>query len=305
MSAPLAALADPDSRGPFRLAVALVALTVVVILIGAMVTSTASGMAFTDWPLSDGQWLPERSLTTLAGFLEHFHRLAAALAGVLSLLLTVWVLRRPGVEPAVRRSVLIGLLLIIAQGVLGGVGVLLNLPVLTSALHGTLAQVTISVFAVTGYLLSARARATPTQVHPAAGAARKLAMIALAALILQTVIGAIARHSAGPGSAHALWTHVGNAFIVFLLILIAAGFASSRLAHVPGLRGIGRTLLLLLVLQVVLGFVALLVRRGKHPENIEHLWRASLISSHVLVGALLTLFASLLAAHVFRGCRRA
>jgi len=59
------------------------------------------------------------------------------------------------------------------------------------------------------------------------------------------------------------------------------------------------------VLQVVLGFVALLVRLGKHPENIEHLWRASLITAHVLTGALLTVTTALLAAHARHGTRAA
>ena len=40
----------------------------------AMVTSTGSGLAFLDWPLSDGELLPARSYETLAGFFEHFHR---------------------------------------------------------------------------------------------------------------------------------------------------------------------------------------------------------------------------------------
>ena len=123
-------------------------------------------------------------------------------------------------------------------------------------------------------------------------------MAGLGIMVVQTVFGAIARHSNSP---HALWTHVGNAFVVFLMVLIAASLAGGRLASVPGVTGLSRTLMALLVVQIVLGFAALLVRMGKHPENIEHLWRASLISAHVLLGAMLTLVASLLASHVFRG----
>ena len=280
----------------------MVAWTIVVILKGAMVTSTGSGMAYADWPLSDGQLMPASSLTTLAGFLEHFHRIAGAIAGLLSLTLVVDLYRRRALATAGGRAAILGLALILVQGVVGGVGVLNNTPVAMSSLHGTLAQLTIATFAVTAYRLSRRYAATKAIAHPSTGAGRRMAVIAVVALVVQTIIGAIARHS---GSEHALWTHVANALVVFLLVLIAAGLAAGRFAAVPGIKSLSRWLLWLLVVQLVLGFVALLIRTGKSPENVEQLVRASLISSHVLAGSLLTVTASLLAAHVFRGTARA
>jgi heme A synthase len=111
-------------RGPFRLAVALVCWTIVVILKGAMVTSTGSGMAYRDWPKADGQWLPESSYTTLPGFFEHFHRIAGAIAGLLSLTLVVHLWRCKALSSPGGRVAVLGLALIIVQGVVGGVGVL-------------------------------------------------------------------------------------------------------------------------------------------------------------------------------------
>lgn len=302
-SVPSSHLALPAElgRAPFRLAVALVAWTIVVILKGAMVTSTGSGMAYADWPLSDGQLMPASSLSTMSGFLEHFHRIAGAIAGLLSLTLVIDLLRRKASATAGFRTSLVGLLLIIVQGVVGGVGVLNNTPVAMSSLHGTLAQLTIATFAIAAYRLSPRYGATQAIPHPSTGSARRMVVVAVVALVVQTIIGAIARHS---GSEHALWTHVANALVVFLLVLIAAGLAAGRFAAVPGVTSLSRWLLWLLVVQLVLGFVALLVRTGKHPENVQHLWRAALISAHVLFGSLLTVAASLLAAHVFRGTAR-
>lgn len=60
------------------------------VLKGALTTSAGSGMAYADWPLSDGQVMPESSYTTLPGFLGDFHRLAAASTGLLALALAVW-----------------------------------------------------------------------------------------------------------------------------------------------------------------------------------------------------------------------
>ncbi|GDY01338.1 hypothetical protein LBMAG49_06670 [Planctomycetota bacterium] len=275
-------------------------MVIVLILMGAMVTSTGSGMAFSDWPMSDGQLMPERALTEAPAFLEHFHRLVGALCGLLVVTLAIWLQAKRLATPRIRKWAFFGIALISVQGAIGGIGVLKGLPYVTSVLHGTLAQVTIATFAVVAYSLSDRYCATVCEVHPAAGAARKLLTVGLIGLLVQTVLGAIARHAEQP---HALWTHVGNAFVLFLLLFIAGGFLIGRLQAIRGILGLVRWLLVLLIVQIALGFVALLVRTGKDPSNIEHLWRSSLISAHVLVGALLTVITSLLAAHVCR-CTR-
>ena len=121
--------------------------------------------------------------------------------------------------------------------------------------------------------------------------------------VLQTIVGAIARHTNSP---HALWTHVGNAFVVFLVGTIATAFAVGKLGDSPGIRGITRAIVLLLITQIALGFVALAIRNraGKTPENVADLGTATVISAHVLVGAFLTVLVSALAAHVFRATRK-
>ena len=296
-------LPRPDAlRLPFRLSVALVVLTVVVILFGAMTTGTGSGLAFADWPLSDGELMPDRAFTEPQAFLEHFHRVLASCAGLLSVVICVLVFRASGSTKIQRRLALSGLILISVQGVIGGIGVLELLPRYNSATHGTLAQVTISVFAAMAYQLSSRRAATKAEPHSHAGSGRVLAMITLVLLIVQAFLGAVARHSPPGEGTHALWSHVGNAVIVFLVIIITLG-VTARLEHIPGLKRLGQLGMGFLMVQVSLGFIALLVRRGKDPENIEYLWRAALISSHVLVGALLTVLAALVVAHVRAGTR--
>lgn len=297
-------LATPSLRGPFRLAIALLVVTTITILWGAMTTSTGSGLAFLDWPLSDGKLMPERSLTTLPGFFEHFHRIFGALAGMLSLGLWAWVEYGQGlqVERATRLLARGGLALIVVQGVVGGVGVLKGLPALTSVTHGTLAQLTLALFAVLAYQLSERHRRTAAVTTVAPGTGRRVVAIGVLVLVVQTVVGAIARHTNSP---HALWTHVGNALVVFFVATIATAFALGRLGEVPGLKGVCQTTALLLILQIALGFVALLIRNsaGKSPENVANLGTASVISIHVLLGSLLTVLMTTLGAHVFRATR--
>ncbi len=69
-----------------RLAVLTAGATLVLIFLGALVTSTGSGLAMPDWPLSFGQVFPPM----VGGVLfEHGHRLVAAMVGVLTVALMV------------------------------------------------------------------------------------------------------------------------------------------------------------------------------------------------------------------------
>ena len=296
---------ERSTKGPFRLAIAMLIVTTFTILLGAMTTSTGSGMAYADWPLSDGQVMPESSYTTVPGFLEHFHRLFASSTGLLALALWLWLQFGFGGTKStrlVRGTAFLGGCLTLLQGVVGGTGVLNNLPALNSVTHGVLAQLTLSTFAWVAYQLSDRFRATPPAAGVAPGSGRKLVLLALVVLVVQTVVGAVARHT---NSSHALWTHVGNAFVVFLVGTIATAFAIGKMGDTPGIRGLARAIVLLLIVQIALGFVALAIRNaaGKTPENVANLGTATVISVHVLFGALLTVLMAALAAHVFRATR--
>jgi heme A synthase len=303
---PAAPVDDPvPLRGPFRLTIALLVVATLTILKGAMTTSTGSGLAYDDYwglPLSNGELLPETSYTTVPGFLEHFHRLTAATAGLLALALAIWLQRRPGVARRARRTAWGGGFLLLAQALLGGIGVLLKLPPVTSVVHATLAQLTFATFAWLAYQLSARHAATAPVSTVPPGSGRKLAIAALVVLLVQTVLGAIARHANSP---HALWTHAGHALVVFVVATIATAFAIGRLGDAPGIRSLVRTIVALLMAQIALGFVALAVRNpaGKTEANVERLGAAFTISVHVLLGAVLTMLMATLAAHVFRATR--
>lgn len=294
--------ASGHDRGPLRLCQALLIVATITILKGALTTSTGSGLAFRDWPLSDGELMPERSYTTLPGFLEHFHRVFAAGCGLMALALALWLtLGRRGDRRA-RATAWFGGCLILVQGVIGGLGVLKSLPALTSVAHGTLAQLTLATFAWLTYQLSPRYRNTAPVTTVPPGSGRKLVLVALGMLIVQTVVGAVARHTNSP---HALWTHVGNALLVFFVATIATAYAVGRLGTAPGIKGLARAIVVLLMTQIALGFVALAIRNaaGKTPENVANLGTALVISVHVLIGALLTTLVAALAAHVFRATR--
>src|SRR5258708_32143712 len=92
------------------------AATLFLIFAGAMVTSTGSGLAVPDWPLSYGMLMPPM----VGGvFYEHGHRMAAATVGLLTLVLAIWTTadeRRKGVRRLAWPPLAAGA----AQGLLGG-----------------------------------------------------------------------------------------------------------------------------------------------------------------------------------------
>src|SRR5262245_41823703 len=118
------------SPWPHRLAVALALVTFPLIWVGGLVTTYKAGMAVPDWPGTYGYNLflyPWQSWLAAPWdlFIEHGHRLLGSLAGLVSIALVVSVLltdRRPWLVGAAFGV----LLLVILQGVLGGVRVLLD-----------------------------------------------------------------------------------------------------------------------------------------------------------------------------------
>src|SRR3989442_8341676 len=114
--------------GLHRFAVLTAAATFVLLFVGGLVTSTGSGLAVPDWPLSFGQVFPPM----VGGILfEHGHRLVAALVGCLTLVLALWIaVGQP--RPMVRPPRVLALFAVVLQGVLGGVTVLYKLPLARS-----------------------------------------------------------------------------------------------------------------------------------------------------------------------------
>jgi cytochrome c oxidase assembly protein subunit 15 len=84
------------SRAFHRYAIALAAVTVLLIWWGAATTTKQAGMAFADWPLSFGSINPPGWLEQMAPFLEHSHRLLATITGLMTLVLFAWSYVRTG-----------------------------------------------------------------------------------------------------------------------------------------------------------------------------------------------------------------
>ena len=230
--------ADRHSLWPHRLAVALVCVTFPLIWAGGLVTTYDAGMAVPDWPSTYGYNMflyPWQ--TWLYGpwdlFVEHGHRLLGALAGMVTIGLVVTTFAADQ-RTWVRVCSVLALVLVIAQGSLGGMRVLLDDRTL-ALIHGCVGPaffsfaVAIAVFTSRSWAEVCRAEASST---PAA-LARAAAITSLLAFI-QLIAGANLRHiepTASPSVFRVVvWAHL----ILAALILAHGVMVAWRARRLPG-----------------------------------------------------------------------
>lgn len=162
--------------------------TLFLIFAGAMVTSTNSGLAVPDWPLSYGMINPPM----VGGiFYEHGHRVIASLVGFFTLVQAFWLQFR---DPKRFLRVLgwISLVVVIIQGIFGGVTVLLSLPPAASVTHAALAELFLGI----NIAIALYASRTWLVVRESASAVdnRALGAALVVAIYLQILLGALMRH---------------------------------------------------------------------------------------------------------------
>jgi cytochrome c oxidase assembly protein subunit 15 len=127
---------------------------------------------------------------------EHSHRMIASVVGFLTLVLALWLWRRED-RPWVRNLGFIALGLVVAQGVLGGLTVLLLLPTSVSVGHATLAQTFFAVVASIALFTSPwwRSERSLPALPPRGVSIFGLSAVAAAAVFIQLVLGALMRHT--------------------------------------------------------------------------------------------------------------
>lgn len=292
----LQAVAITYNRARHRFAVFTACATFLLIIAGALVTSNDAGLSVPDWPTSFGSLYKIPHLVGGIRF-EHTHRMIAQFVGFLSIVLAVWTWRA---DPRrwMKYLGVAALGLVIAQGILGGLTVLLYLPPAISSAHAALAQtffcvmVLIAVFTGQPWIGDARRLETDDR-RPSL-----LTLIALSILVLyvQLILGAMFRH-------HGLswWPHVLNAATVAVVLPWTAIRALSLYSKIDSIRRPAVTMLSLLIAQLCLGFVAFLTRVAWGRDAVQpELPMVVSTVAHVAVGALLLATTAVLAVQVWR-----
>lgn len=231
----------------------------VTLVFGTLTTSKKAGMAFRDWPNSDGYlmvtypWFRDFA-SNWDKFLEHGHRLSGMLIGLWSIGL-VWVLCRYEMRRWVKALGFAVLVCVILQGMLGGVRVLRDDERL-AMVHGAFAACVLSLMASVATVESARwFRDEEYSRSPSAGHLKAWGFLTVAAIFGQFLLGGMIRHH-GSG----LHEHLGMGILTWILIGVNA--IVSHRSNVSWLRRSGWTLFAIASMQVVLGAGAWVLKWG-------------------------------------------
>lgn len=244
-------------RGVHRLALGAAVATCLLLAAGGVVTSRDAGLVFADWPLSDGSVNPDGWLRDADKGSEHGHRVLGALVGLLTVALAVLLQRRDG-RRAVRVLGWTAVAAVSVQGLLGGLRVT-EASTDLALVHGCLGQAFFCIVVALAYLTSRDGTDRPEEGSDATGAAVCGAATVLS-LYGQVVLGAQLRHVGGP-----LQSHLIGAALVAATVLWLATVVLARHGDRPALARPALLLLLLLALQVGLGFAAADVVRTQRP----------------------------------------
>ena len=183
--------------------------TFFLIFAGSLVTSTGSGLAVPDWPLSYGMVFPPM----VGGvFYEHGHRMIATIVGFLTLVLAVWLVVREK-RTWVRVLGCFALAMVIFQGVLGGITVLYFLPTAVSVSHAVTAQTFLVMTIVLAYSLSReRALRKEDLFEERKNPATSWCIATFLLIYGQLILGAVMRHT-GSGLAIPDFPTVGGSWL--------------------------------------------------------------------------------------------
>ena len=280
---------------PHRLAVITACATFPLLFIGGLVTSKGAGLAVPDWPTTFGYNMFLYPWSKMVGniFYEHSHRLVASAVGFLTiaLALSLWLQER---RKWLRWLGVIALVLVVLQGVLGGLRVTL-LEHSLAIVHASLAQaffaLTVSLALFTSPEWRQKIAEPPLADH---GRLRRIAAVTTGLIYLQVLFGAVLRHTGLRLDAHLFFAALVTLHVVLLTVRIFKDHNDHRRLTRPALF-----LSAMLLLQIFLGTVSYL---AKFTTIVRIPIDATvyLTTTHLAVGALMLVTSLIVALRCYR-----
>ena len=303
---------DPRSIvSPLGLFSAVLAAAVLLLLSsGGLVTGLEAGLAVPDWPGSFGHNMllyPMREMTSDTGvFFEHAHRLYGMLVGtgVVALLVLIFINDR---RTWLRMLAILLFVMVCIQGLMGGLRVT-ETSTFLALVHGVFGQLVFSLTVLISCFTMLRWTQGPAPItEPSAKEDRPIAVLLVGALVCQLVLGASVRHfqvlaENGQGLELPVWAvvmHVTMGVFAFALAVLIGVRTGSNYPSFPILRFLGISVLIVVVIQLLLGIIALFavsMRETEFPPISEVVFT----SLHQATGALLLGLCVLLLAWHFR-----
>ncbi|MCU0303790.1 MAG: COX15/CtaA family protein [Thermoanaerobaculales bacterium] len=269
--------------------------TFLLVVAGGLVTSNEAGLAVVDWPNTFGSNMFLFPLARMTGgiYYEHAHRLFGALVGLTTIGLAIRVWRVDG-RAWVRRAATAAVVLVVLQGVLGGLRVTGGFTLSTSeadmapsvvlaVAHGVLGQLFLAV--VVGIMVVSTTtwiEAPARERRASAGADHSLQAWLVAILVVQLVLGAVQRHTA-----QGLIVHISLAAVVVVVAAFAGARAWGLYHGVRPVQQLGQWLMSVIAVQVALGIAALAVTQGRAVVGAPTTLEVTIATAHQATGALL------------------
>lgn len=282
--------------------------TWLLLIAGGLVHGTGSSLACPDWPLCHGQFFPEMSHGVEY---EHGHRLTAGTVSILTLILSIAILRSDRYR-ALRGLAIAAPIMVLAQATLGGLTVIFKLPTAITLSHLTLSMCFFSVVV----MIAARTRFEGGVVATAratTGWTLRSTVGAIGVLILgQILLGGLVRHrmaglacttfplcfghiwppdSTSVFSERIHMLHRFGAVIVGTAVIWASIVVRRRAVDVPSLRLAATIAPVLVLLQVTLGVLSVTSLLQLHTVTAHLACGALVLASVVTMWTLLPLAA--------------
>jgi cytochrome c oxidase assembly protein subunit 15 len=293
-------------EGAFTLITACI--TLLLILAGGMVTGFNAGLSVPDWPDVFRYNMFLFPLTRMTGgvYFEHTHRLLGTLVGLATMTQAVYLWFRDH-RRWVKGLAILALLMVIGQGILGGLRVTghftgdqsrihMDPSTRLAIVHATFGQIVFAVLVAIAVVCSRSWRSNlETVSRGGVGTDFILSWTLVFLLIIQLSLGAILRHTG-----RLLVWHIGLATVLLLLAMFVGIRTWALHQDEPILRRLGVALLSVVGLQVLLGVGAVIATDGGHVLAHPLFWQAMVTTAHQFCGAVLLATALMLALWTLR-----
>ena len=231
-----------------KYAVFVVCWTACLLTAGALVTSNDAALAVSDWPTSFGSFFPPLAYLTGGALIEHSHRVIAAILGIWIILLAV-LLARKDERPWLKTLGYIAVAGVIFQGVLGGLTVLKLLHYWLPVMHACTAEIMFAILVSIAFFTSRwYMQKLPQYADANSPTVHSIVTFNAIVIFLEVLLGAGFRHRYMSYSPHVIWS------VIVLCSVIWTASALRR--RFPGVQAILRArvyLYVLVALQILLG----------------------------------------------------